>query len=127
MPGASRRLTRVPGAGPLVPGVVNVRGTVVPLANLKQVLRIPEVEADDRRRFLVLDVTIAGEAAVVAVEADAVHEVSTIETSIVEPAPAAASAWPPEFLTGLYRGADGFVLMPDLDHILSALANRPLA
>jgi len=120
-------VTRVPGAGPLVPGVVNVRGTVVPLANLKQVLRIPEVEADDRRRFLVLDVTIAGEAAVVAVEADAVHEVSTIETSIVEPVPAAASAWPPEFLTGLYRGADGFVLMPDLDHILSALANRPLA
>ncbi|WP_434619128.1 chemotaxis protein CheW [Tabrizicola sp. M-4] len=120
-------VTRVPGAGPLVPGVVNVRGTVVPLANLKQVLRIPEVEADDRRRFLVLDVTIAGEAAVVAVEADAVHEVSTIETSIVEPVPAAASAWPPEFLTGLYRGADGFVLMPDLDHILSALVNRPLA
>lgn len=120
-------VTRVPGAGPLVPGVVNVRGTVVPLANLKQVLRIPEVEADARRRFLVLDVTIAGEAAVVAVEADAVHEVATIETSIVEPVPAAASAWPPEFLTGLYRGADGFVLMPDLDHILSALANRPLA
>lgn len=120
-------VTRVPGAGPLVPGVVNVRGTVVPLANLKQVLRMPEVEADSRRRFLVLDVTIAGEAAVVAVEADAVHEVATIETSIVEPVPAAASAWPPEFLTGLYRGADGFVLMPDLDHILSALANRPLA
>jgi purine-binding chemotaxis protein CheW len=120
-------VTRVPGAGPLVPAVLNVRGTVVPLANLKQVLRIPEQEGDHRRRFLVLDVTIAGEAAVVAVEADAVHEVSTIETAIIEPVPATASAWPPEFLTGLYRGADGFVLMPDLDHILSALANRPLA
>lgn len=120
-------VTRVPGAGPLVPGVVNVRGTVVPLADLKQVLRIPEQAADDRRRFLVLDVTIAGEAAVVAIEADAVHEVSTIETAIIEPVPATASAWPPEFLTGLYRGSNGFVLMPDLDQILSVLANRPLA
>jgi len=120
-------VTRVPGAGPLVPGVVNVRGTVVPLANLKQVLRIAEQAADERRRILVLDVTIAGEAAVVAVEADAVHEVSTIETAIIEPVPATACAWPPEFLTGLYRGTNGFVLMPDLDQILSALANRPLA
>lgn len=120
-------VTRVPGAGPLVPGVVNVRGTVVPLANLKQVLRIPEQAADDRRRFLVLDVTIAGEAAVVAIEADAVHEVSTIETAVIEPVPATASAWPPEFLTGLYRGSNGFVLMPDLDHILSVLANRTSA
>ena len=119
-------VTRVPGAGPLVPAVLNVRGTVVPLANLKQVLRIPEVEADDRRRILVLDVTIAGEAAVVAIEADAVHEVATIETAIIEAVPATASAWPPEYLTGLYRGGEGFVLMPDLDHILSVLAQRPI-
>lgn len=120
-------VTRVPGAGTLVPAVLNVRGTVVPMANLKQVLRIPETEADDRRRILVLDVTIAGEAAVVAIEADAVHEVSTIETAIIEPVPAAASAWPPEYLTGLYRGTAGFVLMPDLDHILSVLAQRTIA
>ena len=97
------------------------------MANLKQVLRIPEVEADDRRRILVLDVTIAGEAAVVAIEADAVHEVATIETATIEAVPATASAWPPEYLTGLYRGAEGFVLMPDLDHILSVLAQRPIA
>ena len=60
------------------------------------------------------------------VEADAVHEVATIETAIIEAVPATASAWPPEYLTGLYRGGEGFVLMPDLDHILSVLAQRPI-
>lgn len=120
-------VTRVPGAGSQVPGVVNVRGSVVPLADLGQALAIPDVGQDDRRRFLVLDVEVAGEAATVAVAADAVHEVTTIDTQAIEPVPAAAIAWPPEFLSGLYRGTQGFVLLPDLGQIFSNLANRPQA
>jgi purine-binding chemotaxis protein CheW len=120
-------VTRVPGAGPLVPGVVNVRGSVVPLANLRQALCIPEAELGEGHRFLVLDVAIGGEPAVVAVEADIVHEVTTIDTGIIEPVPAAAQGWPPEYLTGLYRGTGGFVLLPNLEQILTTLANRPAA
>jgi purine-binding chemotaxis protein CheW len=120
-------VTRVPGAGPYVPGVVNVRGSVVPLADLKQALSIPDEGADERRRILVLDVAIGGETTTVAIAADAVHEVSTVETSSIEPVPASAHAWPPEYLSGLYRGASGFVLLPNLESIFSSLANRPMA
>ncbi len=120
-------VTRVPGAGHYVPSVVNVRGSVVPLADLKQALSIPHEGQDDRRRILVLEVTLAGEAAVVAISADAVHEVTTIETQTIEPVPASAQAWPPDYLTGLYRGAQGFVLLPNLEAIFSNLANRPMA
>lgn len=120
-------VTRVPGAGAHVPGVVNVRGSVVPLADLRQVLCIPDEGQDDRRRILVLEMQVAGEAAVVAVEADAVHEVSTIETQMIEPVPASASSWPPEFLSGLYRGTQGFILLPNLETIFANLACRSLA
>ena len=120
-------VTRVPGAGPYVPGVVNVRGSVVPLADLKQALAIPDEGADDRRRILVLDVVIAGETTTVAIAADAVHEVATVETGAIEPVPASSHAWPPEYLSGLYRGPHGFVLLPNLESIFSNLANRPLA
>ena len=120
-------VTRVPGAGPFVPGVVNVRGSVVPLADLKQALSIPDEGADERRRILVLDVIIAGETTTVAIAADAVHEVATVATDAIEPVPASAHAWPPEYLSGLYRGADGFVLLPNLETIFSNLAGRPLA
>lgn len=120
-------VTRVPGAGPFVPGVVNVRGSVVPLADLKQALSIPDEGSDDRRRILVLDVVIGGEPTTVAILADAVHEVTTVETSAIEPVPASAHAWPPEYLAGLYRGADGFVLLPNLETIFSSLAHRTLA
>jgi purine-binding chemotaxis protein CheW len=117
-------VTRVPGAGAYVPGVVNVRGSVVPLADLKHALSIPDEGHDNRRRILVLDVALAGEPAVVAISADAVHEVTTIETSVIEPVPLSAQAWPPDYLTGLYRGAQGFVLLPNLETIFSNLANQ---
>ena len=118
-------VTRVPGAGQFVPGVVNVRGSVVPLADLKQVLSIPDDGHDERRRILVLELDLAGEAAVVAIAADAVHEVTTIQTEVIEPVPPSAQSWPPDYLTGLYRGAHGFVLLPNLETIFSNLANRP--
>ena len=119
-------VTRVPGAGPYVPGVLNVRGSVVPLADLKQALSIPNEGHDERRRILVLELTLDGEAAVVAISADAVHEVTTIETQNIEPVPASAQGWPPDYLTGLYRGTAGFVLLPNLETIFSKLANRPV-
>jgi purine-binding chemotaxis protein CheW len=117
-------VTRVPGAGAYVPGVVNVRGSVVPLADLKHALSIPDEGQDNRRRILVLDVALAGDPAVVAISADAVHEVTTIETQTIEPVPPSAQAWPPDYLTGLYRGPQGFVLLPNLETIFSHLANQ---
>lgn len=120
-------VTRVPGAGPFVPGVVNVRGSVVPLADLKQALSIPDEGADERRRLLVLDVAIAGETTTVAIAADAVHEVAAVDTAAIEPVPASATTWPADYLTGLYRGPQGFVLMPNLETIFSNLASRPQA
>jgi len=124
--------TRVPGASAFVPQVVNVRGSVVPLANLKVAFGIPETpdphgHSESRRRILVLEMQIEGETAMVAIEADAVHEVATIATDRLEPVPAAASEWPPEYLTGLYKGQDGFVLLPDLTTIFSAHATRSAA
>lgn len=118
-------VTRVPGAGQSVPHVINVRGAVVPLADLKQVLSIPDDRHDNHRRILVLELVLAAEAAVVAISADVVHEVTTIETDIIEPVPSSAQAWPPDYLTGLYRGTHGFVLLPNLETIFSHLANRP--
>jgi purine-binding chemotaxis protein CheW len=122
--------TRVPGAGAFVPQVVNVRGAVVPQANLKVAFGIAADSLDpgltaDRRRILVLELQLDGENAMVAIEADAVHEVATIETERLEVVPAAASEWPPEYLTGLYKGQDGFVLLPDLPAIFSAQVARP--
>ena len=51
----------------------------------------------------------------------------TVDAAVIETLPSTAHAWPPEFLTGLYRGANGFVLLPNLTQIFSTLATRPQA
>lgn len=112
--------TRVPGAGAFAPSVVNVRGSVVPLAELRTALGIPDGTGGARKRVMVLDVTINGEVATVAVTADAVHEVTTIPTQDIEHVPASVTAWPPDYVQGLYKGPNGFVLLPDLSTIFAA-------
>ena len=125
--------TRVPGAGSVAPWVMNVRGAVVPLADLRGPLGIRETDgegqdlpADDRRRFVVLEVEIGGERAVVAIVADAVHDVTTIPRGRIEPLPP-ASQLPKDFLQGIVRGDDRFVLIPDLSSVFTHLAQRAAA
>lgn len=122
--------TRVPGADQAAPWVLNVRGAVVPLADLRIPLGIldqPSSEEDsDTHRFVVLEVDIGSDRSTVAILADVVHNVTTILTDQIEPLPA-ASQFPAGFLTGLYRGADSFVLLPDLSAIFTTLAQRSAA
>lgn len=122
--------TRVPGADQAAPWVLNVRGAVVPLADLRIPLGIldqPSTEEDsDTHRFVVLEVDIGSDRSTVAILADVVHNVTTILTDQIEPLPA-ASQFPAGFLTGLYRGADSFVLLPDLSAIFTTLAQRSAA
>lgn len=118
-------VTRVPGAGAFAPCVVNVRGSVVPLADLGIVLGIPTGGEEHRKRIMVTEVEIDGDAALVAVCADAVHEVTSVARKDLLPVPSSMTAWPPEFIQGLYKSEHGFTILPDLVRIFSAMANKP--
>ena len=56
----------------------------------------------------------------VAVTADAVHEVTILQTKDIEHVPASVTAWPADYVQGLYKGPNGFVLLPDLSTIFAA-------
>lgn len=120
--------TRVPGAGAFAPSVLNVRGGVLPLADLRLPLDLqddgPSDHPEDARRYMVLEVNIGDELSTVAIMADIVHEVATVPESAIEPLPS-TSTWPSEFITGLYKGqGDDFVLVPDLSAIFTVMAQR---
>lgn len=122
--------TRVPGASRFAPSVLNVRGAVVPLADLRIALDIHDPAPLDRdpeaRRFLVIEVEVAGERIPAAIVADAVHEVTAIPGGTILPLPA-ASPWPAEYLLGICLGKDGFMLLPDLAAIFTAMSQHPAA
>ncbi|MCA0939625.1 chemotaxis protein CheW [Yangia mangrovi] len=116
-PGA---VTRVPNASPFAAGLINVRGAVVPLCDLRIPLRMPVAGADTDTRVLVLDLELGGVASTVGVIAERVHEVTRIETAALEEVPDVGSRWPAHLVSAVGRRGDEFLIIPDLDAIFSA-------
>ncbi|MDT8856028.1 chemotaxis protein CheW [Paracoccaceae bacterium Fryx2] len=112
-------VTRVPQAGEFVSGLINVRGVVVPLADLRVPFGMALDPATADTRMLVLDVETAGPKAVVAILADKVHEVTEIDVADLAAIPAVGTRWPPEFVSGIGKWQGGFVILPDLGRIFS--------
>lgn len=110
-------ITRVPQSGKFATGLINVRGVVVPLADLRVALRNPRSPATEDTRILVLDVRVGDEKSTVAILADQVEEVTTINKTEIEDVPPVGSPWPPEFVLGIGQLKGAFVMFPDLDTI----------
>ncbi|TCO71605.1 chemotaxis protein CheW [Rhodovulum euryhalinum] len=113
-------VTRVPRAGRFAFGLINVRGAVIPLTDLRVALGMTRAEPDEHTRMLVLDVPVAGEQTTVAVIADRVLDVTEIDDAALGDIPEVGMKWPPEFLSGIARTDAGFVILPDLERIYAA-------
>jgi purine-binding chemotaxis protein CheW len=113
-------VTRVPGASGFCGGLVNVRGTVVPLADLRVPLGMPLDPLGPDARVLVLDLPLGGQPAVVGIVADAVHEVMRIEGDSVQAVPSVGTNWPPHMVEGVANLGGSVVMIPDLPAIFEA-------
>lgn len=113
-------ITRVPRAPDFVSGMINVRGAVVPLADLRVTFGMDRRPLGPDSRILVLDLTLGGAPAVVGIVADAVHEVTKIDTGTLEDMPGVGTRWPPQFVQAIGKWAGAFVMIPDLEAIFAA-------
>ena len=111
--------TRVAGARPFLPSVVNVRGNVIPLADLRVRFGMPKTEATADTRIVVLEIRIDGDPVLVGVVADKVHEVTEISPADVQPTPRVGMHWNPEFIHFITKWREEFVIVPNMEHILS--------
>lgn len=110
-------ITEVPNAPEFVGGLINVRGRVVPLADLRVMFGMDRRAADEDTRIVVMEVPIGGEATIVGILADRVHDVAEIETGAIEKPPKVGMRWRPEFVKGIGKGAGGFIIIPDMERI----------
>lgn len=110
-------VTRVPTADRFARGLVNVRGSVVPLADLHVPFGMPAAETTRDTRFLVLEVTLGDGPMTVAVTADKVDSVTLLDPDDITPIPEVGTLWPPEYARGIARLGGEFVLLPDLHRI----------
>ena len=110
--------TRVAGARPYLPCVINVRGNVIPLADLRTRFGMPQAADSAETRIVVLEIEIDGDPVLVGVIADKVHEVTQISHADVQPTPRVGMRWNPDFISFISKWRDEFVIVPNMERIL---------
>jgi len=122
-------ITEVPNAPEFVGGLINVRGRVVPLADLRVMFGMNRAEPDEDTRIVVMEVDMDGEPAIVGILADKVHDVTDIEAASIEEAPKVGMRWRPEFIKGIGKRNGGFIIIPNMERIfeISGARTAPVA
>ena len=111
--------TRVAGAKAYVPNVINVRGNVIPLADLRIRFGMPVTEDTADTRIVVIEVDIEGEPVLVGLTADKVYEVTEISRTRVQQTPRVGMHWKPEYIRFITKWREEFVIVPNMERILN--------
>jgi purine-binding chemotaxis protein CheW len=117
-------ITEVPSASPFVGGLINVRGRVVPLADLRVMFGMDRPPPDEDTRIVVMEVLVDGEPTIAGILADKVHDVTDIEAASIEEAPRVGMRWRPEFVRGIGKRNGNFIIIPDMGRIFETQGAR---
>ncbi|NQE63462.1 chemotaxis protein CheW [Caulobacter sp. RHG1] len=112
--------TAVPGAPPFVAAVINFRGRVIPLVDLHLAFDMEPSAPGIDSRIVVIEHPLDGEAALIGLRADKVHEVTDIAANDTEDAPRVGLRWRTDFIRRLVRRDGDVIVLPDLDQIFTA-------
>lgn len=109
-------LTRVPQSPPEVEGVINLRGKIIPVLDLRKRFHLQVSDRNEHNRIVVVEV----HGRVIGFIVDRVHEVLRISQSIVETAPAMVSSIDSDFIAGVGKLDDRLLILLDLQKLFSA-------
>ncbi|HEX7872782.1 MAG TPA: chemotaxis protein CheW [Sphingobium sp.] len=112
-------------------GLTDVRGQGVPTVDFRLRLGMARAEPTLATRILILDVPLADRMLTLGVVIDRVLSVSAYETARIEAAPDIGVRWRSDYITGVVRQADGFVVIVDIARIFTSddvsLLSHPVA
>lgn len=108
-------VTRVPNAPEYVDGVINLRGKVIPIIDLRRRFGMDRKEHDKNTRIVVVE--LSGK--VVGFVVDAVSEVLRIPKSVTEPPPPIVAGIGAEYITAVGKLEDRLLILLDLEKVLS--------
>lgn len=111
-------ITEVPESPPGVEGVINLRGRIIPVMDLRVRFRMPTVERTEDSRIIVVDAAGTTLGFIV----DRVHEVLRLDASTVEPGPKATGSVSARYIQGVAKRDDHLVILLDVNALLSTYA-----
>jgi purine-binding chemotaxis protein CheW len=114
------RVTKVPQTPPFMRGVINLRGSVVPVVDMNLKFGMPATEKTVNTCIVIAEIEVDGETTVVGALADSVQEVLDLEPGQIEPAPKIGTRLNTDFIKGMGRQDDEFLIILDIDKVFSA-------
>ncbi|MCP4567126.1 MAG: purine-binding chemotaxis protein CheW [FCB group bacterium] len=113
-------ITNVPRTPHHIRGVINLRGKVIPVLNLRAKFGMETKEDTEETCIIVVESSIQGSPVQIGILVDAVSEVLDIEESDIEDAPVIGNNFNGDFIIGLAKTKDGVKILLDIDQVLSA-------
>ncbi len=113
-------LTKVPKTPAFVRGVINLRGSVVPVVDLAVKFGLPESPVAKQSCIIIVEVDLEGEQTAMGVVVDAVREVMDLSPRDIEATPSFGTQIRVDYLRGLGKVGKKFVLILDIDRVLTS-------
>ncbi len=113
-------ITKVPQTPDFMRGVINLRGGVVPVIDLRLKLGMTRTETTVNTCIIVSEIALDDETVILGTLADSVQEVFDLDGDQIEPAPRIGTKLNTEFLKGMAKHNDGFIMILDIDKVFSA-------
>jgi len=107
-------ITRVPQAPPYVEGVINLRGKVIPIVDLRKRFNMEEKEYDKNTRIVVVDIS----GTIMGMVVDSVSEVLRLPSNTIEPPPEIVANINSEYIKGVAKLEDRLLIFLDLSKVI---------
>ena len=112
-------ITAVPRTPDFMRGVINLRGSVVPVVDLHLKFGMESKEKTVNTCIVVMEVNLNGETTILGTLVDSVQEVLDLEPEQIEPAPRIGVRLNMEFLRGMGKHGDEFIMILNIDKVFS--------
>lgn len=112
-------ITRVPRTPEFVKGVINLRGKVIPVVDLRLKFGMQEKEITEKTCVIVVQIASDDSTVTIGTIVDEVSEVLDIDSAEIEPAPAMGSGMDAQFILGMAKARGSVKILLDIDKVLS--------
>jgi len=113
------KVTKVPQTPDFMRGVINLRGSVVPVVDLRLKFGMTETQKSINTCVIIVEVSVDGEKTILGALADSVQEVLELEPEQIEPAPKIGMRLNTEFIKGMGKRDGEFIIILDIDKVFS--------
>ncbi|UWZ82455.1 chemotaxis protein CheW [Occallatibacter riparius] len=113
-------ITAIPRTPDFMAGVINLRGSVVPVVDLRLSFGMSRTETTRNTCIVVVEVVLDSESMVIGALADSVEEVIDLDPEQIEPAPRIGSQIRSDFIRGMGKRDAQFIMILDIDRVFSA-------